>query len=45
MISEEKWYIDMPDEWEEADEEFDEEIDWDDASAHTFSRKCNIRRG
>lgn len=25
MISEEKWYIDMPDGWEEADEEFDED--------------------
>lgn len=39
MISEEKWYIDMPDEWEEADEEFDEEIDWDDASEDDGSER------
>lgn len=26
-MTEEQWYIDMPDNWEEADEEFDEDIE------------------
>ena len=29
-MSEEKWYIDMPDNWEEVDEEFDEEWEEED---------------
>lgn len=35
-MTDEKWYIDMPDGWEEADEEFDEDEEGDEDDSESM---------